>query len=98
MKNNTSKYGKLIKILQVASFVFMIAMLVVCVVFLKKNNISVKNVDALIQYLPGEMLTAALIIIGFSIVKSFALVFPPAVLFVLSGIFFKDFGTFSSVA
>ena len=69
MKNNTSKYGKLIKILQIASFVFMIAMLVVCVVFLKKNNISVKNVDALIQYLPGEMLTAALIIIGFSIVK-----------------------------
>lgn len=92
-KKNTSKYGKLIKILQIVSFVFMLAMLVVCLVFLKKNNISVKNVDALIQYLPGELLTAALIIIGFSIVKSFALVFPPAVLFVLSGIFFKDFGT-----
>ncbi len=92
MKNGKTqtKYGKLIKILQIASFVFMLAMLVVCVVFLKKNNISVKNVDVLIQYLPGEMLTAALIIIGFSIVKSFALVFPPAVLFVLSGIFFKD--------
>ncbi len=92
-KNGNSKYGKLIKILQIASFAFMIAMLVVCLVFLKKNNISVKNVDALIQYLPGEMLTAALIIIGFSVVKSFALVFPPAVLFVLSGIFFKDMAT-----
>lgn len=88
-----TKYGKLIKALQIASFAFMLAMLVLCVVFLSKNNISVKNVDALIQYLTGGTLTVALIIIGFSIVKSFALVFPPAVLYVLSGIVFDDLWT-----
>lgn len=89
----SKKFDKLIKALQILSFVFMLAMLVVCVVFLKKNNISVKNVDALTQYLTGGTLTVALIIIGFSIVKSFALVFPPAVLFVLSGIVFESFWT-----
>ena len=42
-----NKYGTLIKALQIASFVFMLVMLVLCVLFMKKNNISVKNVDAL---------------------------------------------------
>ena len=87
------KSGKLIKVLQIISFVFMIAMLIVCVVFMKKNNISVSNVDALTQYLTGGTLTIALIITVFSIVKSFALIFPPAVLFVLSGIVFDDLWT-----
>ncbi len=97
MENNQNKsakkYDKLIKVLQILSFAFMLAMLIVCVVFLKKNNISVKNVDALTQYLTGGTLTITLIIIGFSIVKSFALVFPPAVLYVLSGIMFDSFWT-----
>ena len=74
----TDKYGKLIKVLQILSFAFMLAMLVLCVTFLSKNNISVSNVDALTQYLTGGTLTIALIITGFSIVKSFALIFPPA--------------------
>lgn len=87
------KYGKLIKILQLLSFVFMLTMLVACVVFLSKNNISVSNVDALTKYLTGGTITVALIIIGFSIVKSFALIFPPAVLFVLSGVVFGDLKT-----
>ncbi len=85
------QYGKLIKILQIISFVFMLVMLVLCVLFLVKNHISVKNVDTLTQYLTGGTLTIALILIGFSIVKSFALVFPPAVLFVVSGIVFDRF-------
>lgn len=96
MDNKTDsgkKYGKLIKVLQIISFVFMLAMLIVCIVFMKKNNISVKNVDALTQYLTGGTLTIALIITAFSIVKSFALIFPPAVLFVLSGIVFDDLWT-----
>lgn len=94
MEEKTKKvgknYGKLIKILQIISFVFMLAMLVLCVVFLSKNNISVSNVDALTQYLTGGTLTIALILIGFSVVKSFALIFPPAVLYVLSGIVFDN--------
>ncbi len=83
-------YGKIVKILQILSFIFMLATLVVCIVFMKKNNISVSNVDALTQYLTGGTLTIALIVIGFSVVKSFALIFPPAVLFVLSGIVFDN--------
>lgn len=90
-KTSGKKYDKLIKALQIISFLFMLAMVVVCVIFLKKNNISVKNVDALTQYLVGGTFTVAMIMVGFSIVKSFALVFPPAVLFVLSGIVFDNF-------
>ena len=87
---NGDKYGKLVKVLQILSVAFMLGMVVACVVFMKKNNISVSNVDALTQYLTGGTLTIALIITGFSIVKSFALIFPPAVLFVLSGIVFDN--------
>ena len=93
MNKTESKYSKLVKVMQILSFAFMIVMLVLCLVFLSKNNISVKNVDALTQYLTGGTLTVALILIGFSIVISFALVFPPAVLFVLSGIVFDNLWT-----
>ena len=90
MANQKSdKYGKIVKILQILSFALMVAMVILCMTFLSKNNISVSNVDALTQYLTGGTITIALIIIGFSIVKSFALIFPPAVLFVLSGIVFE---------
>lgn len=91
--NTPDKYEKLIKALQIFSFVIMIAMVVLCMVFLKKNNISVKNVDALTEYLVGGTLTITLIMVGFSIIKSFALIFPPAVLFVVSGIVFDNMGT-----
>ena len=91
--NQGKKYGKLIKVMQLISFAFMLAMVVVCIVFMKKNNVSVSNVDALTQYLTGGTLTIALIITAFSVVKSFALIFPPAVLFVLSGMVFDDLWT-----
>lgn len=91
--DSDKKYGKLIKVLQIISCIFMFAMVVVCIVFMQKNNISVKNVDALTQYLTGGTLTIALILTAFSVVKSFALIFPPAVLFVLSGIVFDDLWT-----
>lgn len=86
----SNKYNKLVKVMQILSFVFMLIMLVLCVVFMNKNDISIKNVDALTQYLTGSTITVAAIIISFSIVKSFALVFPPAVLFVISGIVFDN--------
>ena len=89
-EKNKKSYDKLIKVLQILSFLFMIVMVVLCIIFLKKNNISDKNVDALTQYLVGGTLTVSLIIIGFSVVKSFALIFPPAVLFILSGVVFKN--------
>lgn len=88
-----SKNDKLIKAIQIISFAFMAVMLVVCVIFLKKNNISISNVDALAQYLTGGTMTVIAIIVLFSVVKSFALIFPPAVLFVLSGVVFDKFLT-----
>lgn len=91
--NSPDKYGKLIKALQIFSFVIMLVMVVLCLIFLKKNNISVKNVDALTGYLVDGTLTITLIMVGFSVIKSFALIFPPAVLFVLSGIVFGDMVT-----
>ena len=91
MASDAQKNNKLIKILQIASFAFMLAMLGLCVWFLVKNHISVKNAGELTKFLPGGVLAAALILTGFSIVKSFALVFPPAVLFVLSGIVMPNF-------
>ena len=88
-----NKNDKLVKVMQIISFAFMAVMLVVCVVFLKKNNISISNVDALTQYLTGGTATIIGIIVLFSVVKSFALIFPPAVLFVLSGVVFDNFLT-----
>lgn len=87
---NENRSGKLVKLLQILSAVLMLAMVAVCVVFLSKNHISVTNVGSLTQYLQGGIFTVALIVIGFSVVKSFALVFPPAVLFVITGIVFKN--------
>lgn len=68
----------------------MLAMLAACAVFLVKNDISVSNVGMLTQYLTGGTLTAAAIIVGFSVIKSFALIFPPIVLFVISGMIFDN--------
>lgn len=92
-KSGEKNYGKLIKALQIAAFVFMVAMIVVCVVFMAKNNISVKNVDALTKYLTGGTFTVALILTLFSVVKSFALVFPPIVLYVISAMIFENLFT-----
>lgn len=93
MKTTENKNDKLIKALQIVSYIFMAVMLVACVIFLKKNNISISNVDALTQYLTGGTATIIGIIVLFSVVKSFALIFPPAVLFVLSGVVFESFLT-----
>ncbi|MCQ2462775.1 MAG: VTT domain-containing protein [Clostridia bacterium] len=83
-------YDKLVKALQIASGVFMAAMLVTAVVLMKKYNISVKNVEVLKDWIQGSTLTVALILIGFTIVKAFALVITPSIVFVLSGILFRD--------
>ncbi len=74
-------YGKLVKVLQIAAGVLMLAMVVVCIVLIQKYNIKVSNIPELSKMITGGTLTISLIIIAFSVVKSFALVFPPAVVF-----------------
>ena len=82
---------RLIKALQIASAVFMAVMVAVCVILLRKYNISIKNAASLTRYLTGGAVTVALILTGFSVVKSFALIFPPVILFALSGIVFDSY-------
>lgn len=74
-------YGRLVKILQVAAGIFMVAMVVLCLVITKKYNIKVSNIPEISQKITGGALAISLGVLLFSVVKSFALVFPPAVVF-----------------
>lgn len=83
-------YDRLIKALQIAAGVFMAAMVAAMLVVMSRFDISVENAAELSTYIKGGTLTIALIIIAFTVVKSFALVFPPAVIFAVSGLLFDN--------
>jgi len=88
--NEQKDYHRLIKSLQITSAVFMLLTLAACVILLRKYDISVRNLGALQGLLRGGALAVAVYMILFSAVKSFALVFPVAILYALSGIFFES--------
>ena len=90
MENGKKNYDKLLKALQIAAGLFMVSMVVVMLVLMKKFDISVENAEAISGYIKGGTLTIALIIIAFTVIKSFALVFPPAVIFAISGLLFEN--------
>ena len=81
------------KILQIAAIVFMLAMLVTMLVVMNKFDISVENASELSKYITGGTLTVAFIIIAFTVIKSFALVFPPAIILAVSGLLFDNVWT-----
>ena len=87
MKNNSEK---LVKVLQLLSGAFMVSMLAVMLILMKKFNINIENAAELSKYINGGTLTVSFIIIVFTVVKSFALVFPPAIIFAISGILFDN--------
>lgn len=89
MKNKN--YSKLVKALQVAAGVLMVAMVVLCVVLMKKYNIKVSNIPQLSSMIQGGTVAVAVGIIIFSVVKSFALVFPPAVVFAICAYIMPNF-------
>lgn len=91
--SNKKDYGKLVKSLQIIAVIFMVAMTAFCIYLVKKYNISVKNIAELQSMISGSTLTVAAGIILFSVVKSFALVFPFAVVFAISGLFFENIWT-----
>lgn len=74
-------YNKLIKILQIASGIFMIGMVIACIVLTNKYNIKVSNIPEISQMIRGGTLVLAVGFAVFSVIKSFALIFPPAVVF-----------------
>ena len=92
-KNKEAKktnLDKLVKVLQVLAGVFMLAMVILFVLLMKKYDISVSNVDSLTSMLTGGTITVAAMIILFNLVKSFALVVTPSIVFVVSGIVFEN--------
>lgn len=84
-------YDKLVKGLQIAAAVFMLAMAAAIVYLMVKYHISVKNADRIAGMLTGGAFTVALLVVAFSVVKSFALIFPPAVIYAVTGIFFESY-------
>ena len=84
-------YEKLINALQIAAGIFMLAMVILCIYLTQKYNIKVSNIPELSKMLTGGTLTLAIGIIIFSVVKSFALVFPPAVIFSICAYIMPNF-------
>lgn len=84
-------YSKLVKVLQVAAGVLMGIMVVLCIYLTNKYNIKVSNIPELSQMIQGGTAVIAFGIIIFSVVKSFALVFPPAVIFSICGYMMPNF-------
>ena len=63
-------YAKLIKSLQIMSFVFMGAMIVTMLMLINKFDISIDNAGKLAEYISGGTLTVALIIIAFTVIAT----------------------------
>lgn len=85
-------YSKLVKALQIVSGIFMLAMVVVCIVLIQKYDIKVTNIPALSEKIQGGTAVLAVGFIVFSIIKSFALIFPPAVVFSICAYMIPNFG------
>lgn len=85
-------YGKLIRVLQIVSGIFMLAMVVLCIVLIQKYDIKVTNIPALSERIQGGTAVLAVGFIIFSVVKSFALIFPPAVVFSICAYMIPNLG------
>lgn len=89
---NKSKMNTIMaKALQVIPIVFTAIVVVLCIAFIVKNNITLRNLDSLATYFTGGTVAMALGMIGFHLVKSFGLVISPVWLYTLAGIIFEDF-------
>ncbi|MBR5112700.1 MAG: TVP38/TMEM64 family protein [Clostridia bacterium] len=89
--NENKDYDKLIKVLQISTGVMMVALMAIGIILINKYNIKVSNIKNLSAMLSGGVLAVSLILIGVSIVKSFVLIFPPAVIFSLCGYMLPNF-------
>lgn len=92
MANETKKdYSKLIKVLQIATGILLVVFVVIGIYLINKYNIKVSNIKGLSEMISGGALTISLIIIGVSVLKSFTLVFPPAVVMSICGYMLPNF-------
>lgn len=92
MKMSEKKnYDKLIKILQIVAGIFIVCMIIAVLIIMKVKNISVSNPSAILAFFEGYGVVAmAAMIILVNLVKSFAFVVTPSIMFVVSGILFRD--------
>ncbi len=93
MENNDNKSKVkdiIVKSLQIVPLVLTVLSVVLCLVFIIKNDISLKNIDSLASYFTGSTLTVAIMFIVIHVVKSLALFVSPVILYTLAGIVFED--------
>ena len=92
MEENKSKLKALaVKSLQVVPLALTVLIVILCLIFVIKNDISLKNIDNLASYFSGSTMTVALIFIAIHVVKSAALLVSPVILYVLAGMVFENF-------
>lgn len=92
MKNEEKKdYGTLVRVLQIATGVLLLVFVAIGIYLIRKYNIKVSNIKNLSTMIEGGVLTVSLVIIGVSVVKSFALIFPPAVIMSICGYMLPNF-------
>ena len=58
---NKKDYGKLVKTLQIVAVIFMLAMTAMCVVLIKKYDISVRNIDSIRSMIQGSAAAVAVV-------------------------------------
>ena len=90
-EKNSKLKAMLLKALQIIPIVFTVAVVIVCLAFMIKNDISIRNIDSLAVYFTGGTMAVATVMIGFHFVKSIALVISPVFLYTLAGIVFDNF-------
>lgn len=89
-KNNSNLKDLLLKAVQIIPVIFTVSMIIFCVAFIVKNDISITNLDNLAVYFSGGVITVSLMMILFNVVKSFALIITPVYLYALSGLIYEN--------
>ena len=93
MQNNDLKSKVkdiIVRALQIVPLIVTVITVVLCLVFIIKNDISLRNIDSLATYFTGSTFTVAVMFIVIHVVKSVALFVSPVILYTLAGIVFED--------
>lgn len=93
MQNNDLKSKVkdiIVRALQIVPLIVTVITVVLCLVFIIKNDITLKNIDSLATYFTGSTFTVAVMFIVIHVVKSVALFVSPVILYTLAGIVFED--------
>ena len=91
MKDSKSRLREiLLKAVQIIPVIFTALMIIFCVAFIVKNDISITKLDNLAVYFGGGVVMMSLMMILFNVVKSFALIITPVYLYALSGLIYEN--------